>query len=79
MSLWSCPYFTDEESEAQGGKVSEFELRPTDLPLIPSSARKTVGEVTSGSNLEYQTLPTSLAGLNFFRFLPQNLKLLKLL
>ena len=52
MSPWSCPYFTDEESEAQGGKVSEFELGPTDWPLIPSSTRKTVGEVTSGSDLE---------------------------
>lgn len=50
MSPWRCPCVTDEDSAAQGGEVSEFELGPTDLPLLPSRARKIVGVITSGSN-----------------------------
>lgn len=57
--------------------MSEFELRPTGLPLIPSRARKPVGVATSASNPEYHTLSISLAGLNFFPFVPQNLKFLQ--
>ena len=47
--------------------MSEFELRPTGLPLIPSSTK----------NPEHQTLPNSSAGFNIFPFVPQNLKLLR--
>lgn len=38
-------HFTDDATETEGGAVPEFALRPTDLPLHPSSPGGTVGVV----------------------------------
>ena len=79
MGCWSCPHFTDEDTEAQGAKVSEFEPRPTGFSLYASSPREDNQSDVNGDNGKYQTLPISLAGLNFLQIVSQNLKLPKIL
>lgn len=74
-ALVELSHFTDDATEAEGGAGLEFELRPTDLPLHPSSPGEDSWSGMSGNNWEYQTLPVASAGLNFFTFAPQNLKL----
>lgn len=74
-ALVESSHFTDDATEAEEGAVLEFELRPTDLPLHPSSPREDSWSGLSRNNWEYQTLPVASAGLNFFTFAPQNRKL----
>ena len=50
MGWWSCPHFTDEDTEAQGGQVSELELRAPGFPRHPSSPREDSRSGMSGDN-----------------------------
>lgn len=55
LNWWSCLHFTDNTTEAEGDEISEFELRPTDLPLHPSSPGEDSWSGVCGENWEYQT------------------------
>ena len=79
MHGWSYSHFTDEDTEAREVKVSEFELRPTGFPLQPNNPKEDSWSDVNGNSEKCQTLPISVAGLNFLQFVSQNLKPPKIL